>query len=61
MKKNNKKDMVNRIQELINREQEFINEVEGAQNPQVKKLINKAEGAIDALEEILFFAQKRKK
>ena len=58
----NKKDIVKEIYAMIEKEKEFTEDenIKKDQNPQVVEMRHKAEGRIDALEDVLYFANRRK-
>lgn len=62
MPKMNKKDIVKEIYAMIEKEKEFTEDenIKKDQNPQVVEMRHKAEGRIDALEDVLYFANRRK-
>ncbi len=59
--KMNKKDVIKKAARMIEQEKEFIEETKNNQNPQVVAFRHAAKGRIDALEDIIFFANRTKK
>lgn len=61
VQKMTKKDIVKETARMIEQEKVFIAEVKNEQNPQVVELRHKAEGRVEALEDILLFANRRRR
>jgi len=61
MRKPNKTDILKEIQRMIKKEKSFIEEMRESRNPQVVEMVNKAKGAVDALSDIVLFANRNKR
>lgn len=62
IRKMNKRDILKEAQRMMEKEQTFIKDAESIKsNPQVKEMIDRAVGRIDALKDIIYFANRRKR
>ena len=60
-KKMNKADILKEIQRMIEKEKTFIEAMKAQQNPQIVEMVNKAKGAVYALTDVMFFANRNKR